>query len=32
MGAKGVCPANTTASNGANGGAGTDGISLAIIV
>jgi hypothetical protein len=32
LGAKGVCPANTTASNGVNGGAGLTGIALAIIV
>jgi len=31
-GAKGVCPANTTASNGVDGGTGLTGIVLAIIV
>ena len=32
LGVKGVCPASTTAANGVNGGAGSDGISLAIVV
>jgi hypothetical protein len=32
LGAKGECPADTTASNGVNGGAGLTGIALAIVV